>query len=236
MEEPLSPVVFHIHGGGWKRGSKDLAFYGSPFIASSFAKHGYVSVAPNYTLGNYPNNIMDCARAIRWTIENIEDYGGDPTRIYISGHSAGAHLATLLTLKITYLEQEGIDLRIIKGVLAISGVYDLQNPTRVGWRDNMYRYTYLYPSFGKNVDVIREASPLFNIQENMNYPPIIVMNADGFDLNLEKVSELFSEALLNSGYVSEYLEIKGTNHATVTRSNIVIRSAIDFFNRQLSIK
>lgn len=106
------PVLIYVYGGNWNSGSKEL--YG--FFGRNFAKQDIVTVLPGYTLSpyaNYDTMAKQIAEAIRWTQQNIEEYGGDPNQIYLTGHSAGGHLVALATLNPTY----GIDPKSIAGII-----------------------------------------------------------------------------------------------------------------------
>lgn len=110
--ETERPVLIYVHGGYWNSGSKEL--YG--FFGRNFAKHGVVTVIPGYTLSptaNYDTMTQQIAEAITWTQNNIEQYDGDPTQIYLTGHSAGGHLVALAALNPKY----GIDPSSIKGII-----------------------------------------------------------------------------------------------------------------------
>ncbi len=92
----LAPVVLYVHGGGWVKGSRKKV-YGLPEWLTS---RGYVLVAIDYRKipqTNIDGQVSDVARAVAWTRSNIKRYGGDPTRIVLMGHSAGAHLVALAT-------------------------------------------------------------------------------------------------------------------------------------------
>src|SRR5438876_8257704 len=108
------PVVFWIHGGGWQGGDKsDVQI--KPQV---FNGKGFVLVSTNYRL--LPNVDMatltrDVAKALRWVHDHIAEHGGDPKRLLIMGHSAGAQLAALLCTDERYLKEEGLSLAIIKG-------------------------------------------------------------------------------------------------------------------------
>jgi acetyl esterase/lipase len=118
------PVLVFIHGGSWRSGDKSL--YGP--LGNRFAKLGIGVVVPSYRLmpkSPHPAQIEDTAAAFAWVYKNIAQYGGDANRIYIAGHSAGGHLVALLALDPVYLAKYDIPLTAIKGVAALSGVYDV---------------------------------------------------------------------------------------------------------------
>lgn len=101
-------VLIFIHGGAWKGGSKDSARHRN--VGKSFAKNGIVTVLINYRVWpetKYYGMAEDCAKAFAWVEKNIEQFGGDKNEIYVSGHSAGGHLAALITTDSSYLLREG---------------------------------------------------------------------------------------------------------------------------------
>ncbi len=119
------PVVFWIHGGGWQTGDKSEV----ALKPRAFVDRGFVFVAANYRLlPDFPMETIvdDVAAAVGWTRRRIEDYGGDPTRLYIMGHSAGAQLAALLCTDERHLAAHGVDLKHVKGCVPVDGdTYDI---------------------------------------------------------------------------------------------------------------
>lgn len=114
-----APVVVFVHGGGWIHGNKSLYHP----VQSRLASEGIVSVSINYRLCpevTFPEFVEDGAMAVKWTVKNIELHGGDPDNIYLMGHSAGGHTVAMLGLDETYLENVGVELRRIRGVIPIS--------------------------------------------------------------------------------------------------------------------
>lgn len=101
-----APVLVFVHGGGWRRGSKDMRPHRE--FAALFAGEGYITVVPDYRLSGearHPAQIEDVAAAFAWTYRNIQRHGGDPRRIFVSGHSAGGHLVSLLAMDPRYLKK-----------------------------------------------------------------------------------------------------------------------------------
>ena len=97
------PVVFWIHGGGWQGGDKTDV----QVKPRAFTDHGFVFVSTNYRLlpaVDMATLVRDVAKAIRWVHDHIAEYGGDPQRLYVMGHSAGAQLAALLCTDDRYLK------------------------------------------------------------------------------------------------------------------------------------
>ncbi len=121
-KKPARVVVF-FYGGNWQTGSKE----DYRFVAQALASRGFVAVMPDYTrypAGQFPAFMVDGALAVRWTLENAARFGGDPKHIYLMGHSAGAHIAALLTLDPHYLKDAGVERSAIRGTVALSGPYD----------------------------------------------------------------------------------------------------------------
>ncbi len=117
------PVIIFSHGGSWRSGSPDD--YG--FVARGLAPEGFVVVLAGYRLGDagkYPAMVEDTAAAVAWTHANIANYGGDPERIFISGHSAGAYNAAMVALDRQWLGRKGLESNVLKGVIGLAGPYD----------------------------------------------------------------------------------------------------------------
>jgi acetyl esterase/lipase len=122
--QPATVVVF-FYGGSWQAGFK--ADY--RFVGQALASRGFVCVVPDYRIYpqvKFPAFVEDGARAVRWTRDHVADFGGDPRRIFLMGHSAGAQIAALLTLDRHYLADAGLPEGVIRGTAALSGTYDFQ--------------------------------------------------------------------------------------------------------------
>ena len=117
------PVVIFFYGGGWVDGNRgDYAFAGR-----AFAAQGFVAVVADYRLVpqvRFPAFNQDGALAVKWVRDNIARFGGDPARIAVSGHSAGAYIAAMIALDRHYLTDIGVDPAIIRAAALLSGAYD----------------------------------------------------------------------------------------------------------------
>lgn len=117
------PVIVFIYGGSWANGNKgDYEFAGA-----ALASRGFVTVIPDYRLVpevRFPGFIEDCAAAVRWTMDNIAEHGGDASRVVLVGHSAGAYNAIMLALDAHYLRDAGVDASRVHGAVGIAGPYD----------------------------------------------------------------------------------------------------------------
>jgi len=117
-----APVVFFIYGGGWSHG--DRGDY--QFVGRALAARGFVAVIADYRLVpevRYPGFLEDNANALKWVQDNIANYGGDPQRLFLAGHSAGAYNAVMLALDPSFLKEYGVTMPI-RAVAALSGPFD----------------------------------------------------------------------------------------------------------------
>jgi len=122
-QPPSRPLVVFWHGGRWSYGDKS----DYRFVGAALAGLGYVAVVPNYR--HYPEVKMpgfmdDAARAALWAVAHAGDYGAEAQRLYLMGHSAGAHMAALVTLDPRYFAATGEPVPAISGVIGLSGPYD----------------------------------------------------------------------------------------------------------------
>ncbi len=121
----MRPVVFWIHGGGWQTGDKTEV----KLKPEAFTQKGFVFVSTNYRL--LPDVEMvtifrDIAKSMHWVHDHIAEYGGDPSRILVMGHSAGAQLAALICTDDRYLKAEGFPISSLKGCVPVDGdTYDV---------------------------------------------------------------------------------------------------------------
>lgn len=117
------PVLIFFYGGSWDSGRKEMYY----FVADAFARRGYVVVIPDYIKypkGRFPTFIEDGAAAIAWTKKNIKKYGGNPDMLFVSGHSAGAHLGGLLATDGKYLQKHNLEPNDITGFSGLAGPYN----------------------------------------------------------------------------------------------------------------
>jgi acetyl esterase/lipase len=126
-----SPVVVFFYGGNWSTGQRrDYAFVGR-----ALAARGIVVVIPDYRLYpevRYPDFLDDSAQAVAWTARQIAAYGGDPARLFVMGHSAGAYNASMIALDPRWLGKQGMAPSALTGWIGLAGPYDfipIVNPT-----------------------------------------------------------------------------------------------------------
>jgi len=119
-----APVVVFFYGGAWRSGYKELYRY----VGKALARRGYVAVIPDYRIfpeARYPDFVEDGARVVRWVKDNVSRFGGDPDKIFLKGHSAGAHIAAMLAIDSSWLGAVGLEpARDIAGLIGLAGPYD----------------------------------------------------------------------------------------------------------------
>ncbi|MBN2866991.1 MAG: alpha/beta hydrolase [Thiotrichales bacterium] len=117
------PVVVFFYGGRWESGSKEMY----AFLGDKLADRGFVAVIADYRKYpevRFPVFVEDAAKAIAWVSDHIAEYGGNPDKLFVAGHSAGAHIGALVTADKRYLSALGKSNQIIKGFAGLSGPYD----------------------------------------------------------------------------------------------------------------
>lgn len=190
-----SPLVIFIYGGGWKEGDK--ADY--EFIASSLTKKGYRVALPNYRLFpevEFPAFVDDTAAAVTFLWEHLDETGGRPRRLFLMGHSAGAHIAALLATDESYLEGSDIS---VAGFVGLSGPYDFL-PIESG---------YLLDTFPEDR---REASQPINFV-SPDDPPSLLLHGGDDDVVEPANSRSLHDRLAAAGVPSTLKVYDGKGHA-----------------------
>jgi arylformamidase len=180
------PVLLSLHGGGWRSGYKEWMGFGASTITSLPAIFVSVSyrLAPTH---RYPVAVEDCFRALQWVYRNIAKLGGDPKRIFVSGHSAGAHLCSLLVFRGDLVQRFNMPADVVKGCFPFSGLYDFTlKPPEAKLPDSAL-------SFLGNPEQAVEASPITYVAGNRT--PFFVTWAAGDNHELRLSSEQFVTAL-----------------------------------------
>jgi arylformamidase len=175
------PVVFWIHGGGWQTGDKsDVQI--KPRV---FNEKGFVFVSTNYRLlpsVEMETIIRDIARSIRWVHDHIAEHGGDPNRLLVMGHSAGAQLAALVCIDDRYLKAEGLSLAIIKGCVPVDGdTYDI--PAIIETAETRRRVHHQPQAkfghrekFGNDPAKHRDFSAVTHVASGKGIPPFLILH------------------------------------------------------------
>jgi arylformamidase len=218
--DPISakrPVMLFIHGGGWIGGDKDHVAIKSEF----FTQAGFVFISANYRLSPqaiFPAHVQDVAKAIAWTLKGIGQYGGDPARLFLMGHSAGGQLVTLVATDDQYLKSFGLSLSVIKGVVSLdTAAYDIPYFASL-CKNQVLPQPYSIP-FGQNPTEWKYASPITYIQSGKHIPPIAVIYsgdlAIGSNVTRRLLSEEFDRKLVAAGVVNELFGAPEKSHAAI---------------------
>ena len=168
-----APVMVFVHGGGYRVGDKASSKDLDPKPEYFTSKLGYIFVSTNYRLlpeGRYPTNVQDVANALAWVADHIEEFGGDPDRIFLMGHSAGAGLVAQVAIDETFLRNAGKELGLLKGVIANEGGYGVETESL-----DVEREAALY---GPNW---RDAVAAAHVEPGKNIPPFMLFHVTGGD-------------------------------------------------------
>ncbi|HEU0025401.1 MAG TPA: alpha/beta hydrolase [Thermoleophilaceae bacterium] len=204
------PVVAYVHGGGWQVGDKRNKILRK---VNLFTGQGYVFASLNYRLSptapptgafdpnrvRFPDHPHDVGEAIGWLRRNVARYGGDPSRIVLIGHSAGAHLVSLVGTDPRYVQAYGVRSRNLLGVVSLDTAYDitpLANPQREGSRGTWS--VFGTPEENAATGSWRAASPLF--WADPSDPPFLVVGRQAAPRRRQNEARRFVTALgLGSG-------------------------------------
>ncbi len=222
------PVVVFIHGGSWNSGSKNLYW----FIGRRLAKQGVVAVLINYQLSpavRVPTMADDCAQAVRWTSQHIADYGGDPDRIFVMGHSAGGGLAALLATNDQLFTKLGLPKNPVKGAI-------LDDPAGLDMFDYLTKMEYpndqqyLIP-YGKDPAVWREVSPMYYVSDHT--PPMLMYSGGRTYPSITNSSRRFDQRLQEHKIKHDYKILPGKKHVPMAtqlfwQHNIIYRELLSF--------
>src|SRR5437867_158802 len=210
------PVVFWIHGGGWQTGDKTSV----QIKPQAFMDKGFVFVSINYRLlpgVDMATIVRDVAKSIRWVHDHIAEYGGDPKRLLIMGHSAGAQLAALICTDDRYLKAEGLSLAITKGCVPVDGdTYDV--PAMIETAETRWRVHGLPPAkfghrekFGNDPAKHRDFSAVTHVAKDKGIPPFLILHvADHPDTTAQ--AQRLGAVLKDAGIPTKIFAAKETNH------------------------
>ena len=207
-----APVVVFIHGGNWTSGSKNIYW----FIGRRLASQGVVAVIISYRLSpqvRVPAMTDDCAQAVVWTKNNIADYGGDPSRIYLMGHSAGGGLAALLATDNALFTRLGLAQNPVKGVI-------LNDPAGINMYDYLKKMEYpgdqqYLTSFGPAPTGWRDASPFYQVRSGA--PPMLLYTGEKTYPSIISGTSALHEKLQSLGVKSTYTVISGKGHIPMVK-------------------
>lgn len=200
----LPPVVVFLHGGSWRHGDRE----GYRFVGQRLAAAGALVLVPDYRKAPghaFPDFMYDAARAVAWARDNAARLGGDPGRVYVMGHSAGAHIVALLATDGRYLSSVGMAPRDLAGVVALAGPYDflpLTDPE-------------LWQVFGEESD--------WPLSQPVNFadgdePPFLLLHGSKDRIVWALNSERLQAKLQAAGSSARYVPVAGTGHIGILLS------------------
>jgi len=201
------PVLLFFHGGVWQRGDKSQY----PNFGEAFAGRGILTAVVNYRLTpavRHPRHVQDAARAAAWAIRHASGYGGRADRVFLSGHSAGGHLITLLLFDPRYLRGEGLDPDRLAGVIPLSGIFDLTQPIDDTPEGGFGRH--IFPPFGEAPGGREAASPIRHLHPIET--PILVVLAGNDYADMQAQSRRFVDALHLRGIPVGFETVPGRGH------------------------
>jgi acetyl esterase/lipase len=235
-----------VHGGGWRM--EDNRCFGLyPSVAECLARQGNGVVLPNYRLSpevKHPEHLKDIARAFAWVHAHIAQYGGNPDKLFVAGHSAGGHLVALLATDERYLHEVGLSPGTIRGVIGVSGVYripPLEGCLTVGGPTAVIMHLdqilplrcgcgfpcttlALLPRFSVRLNIFRMAfgnDLAFRADASPlahvhpGLPPFLLISAEKDLPTLPEMAAEFHEALRSQGVPSQLMPVKDRNHHSV---------------------
>lgn len=212
------PIMAFIHGGGWAFGDKANIPHGRD-KAGWFVPHGFVFASLNYRLSpaaKHPAHVQDIGAAIAWLHDNAASFGGDPDRLYVMGHSAGAHLAALAATDERRLAAHNLPLTTIKGVIPLDGAgYDLTIEAPKVIRTRLVLGKYYRDAFGTDPKEWADASPASHVAPGKGIAPFLLVHTVRADAATQ--SRALADALRKAGVNAETLLTPHQSHAELNR-------------------
>lgn len=211
------PVMFWIHGGGWQTGDKSEVETKPKW----FMEHGFVFVSTNYRLlpeVDMGTLIRDCAKSFAWMQKHIAEYGGDPKRVIVGGHSAGAQLAAILCTDDRYLKEVGADFSSLIGCVPVDGdTYNI--PAIIDVAETRARaHGFPMPKFGhrqkfgNDPALHKDFSAVTHVAKSKGIPPFLILHVSSHpDTSAQAVH--FGKALKEADVPVTVFGARNTNHS-----------------------
>jgi arylformamidase len=212
-ETDRRPVVVFVHGGAWR--NLDLA--GSSFAAETFTAHGALYVPLGFSCmpaaGSLDRMVAQIRDAIAWVARHINEYGGDPERLYLLGHSSGGHLAGM-GLVTDWPKLYGLPADLIRGAILASGIYDLE-PVRLSYRNAM---------LGLDRDAEIRNSPCRNLPAHG--APLLIAHGELETAEFKRQSRAFADLWQKRFGNCREMEVQGVNHYEVIETLVDTKSPL----------
>jgi acetyl esterase/lipase len=197
------PVIVFIHGGSWASGSPD----DYRFIARTLVPQGYAVVLAGYRLFprvRYPAMLEDGAGALRWVVDNVARHGGDPGRIVVMGHSAGAYNTLMLTLDPRWLGTRRLSPAMLRGAVSLAGPADFLPLDTQATID----------TFGQAPD-LRDTQPIAHA--HVGAPPLLLVTGDADTRVKPRNSLALAKALTAAGTPTKVVMLAGVTHEGIIK-------------------
>ncbi len=224
---PPAKVVIFFYGGSWRGGNK--AEY--RFVAQALTSRGFIVVLPDYRIFPqvvFPAFVEDGASAVAWARNHISTYGGDTNQLYLMGHSAGSHIAALLTLDAHYLRAVGLDRKVIRATATLSGPYDFTpNP----WDRPVFGMAANQTAINPNIEPITFADG--------KEPPMLLVQGLRDKIVAPSNAANLAARIRQAGGEVDYITYPKRGHASVVVALVwpyqwlapVLDDVTDYFNR-----
>ena len=240
---PNFPVVVFIHGGNWDSGDKDYRFGGQDIynnIGRFLASRGIGCANVSYRLiphVDWRAQAGDALQAVAWVHAHAAEFGGDPNRLFVMGHSAGAQLAMRTVLDRVTLERAGVPRSAIRGVIGVAGAgYDMTDDETYKRGANPYWYASRFQRGDADRTWAKDASPMQFVDGSA--PPVLLLRAGGEMGPLIRQSEVMRDALTRAGAHADLVVAPGLSHTrivpTLSREDRPAGAAVLNFLRQHS--
>jgi acetyl esterase/lipase len=208
-KDTLKNVLVFVYGGSWNSGKRSLY----NFFGSRWARKNVVTVILDYPKSpgaDYDEMAADVAKGIKWVKENIERYGGNPDKIFIAGHSAGGHLATLITVRNDYFDKLGIANPIKGNILIDAAGLDMYSYLK---QENFPADNTYIRTFTNEQANWKAASPIYHLHKKM--PPMLIYTGAKTYPSIKAGNESFVTALNRNGCDIPLHILKGKKHVAM---------------------
>lgn len=218
------PLFIWIGGGAWSYVDRNVEMD----LAKKFAEEGIAVASIGHRLSpatwrdstlnkgiKHPEHVKDIAASFKWLYENADKHGYDKDKIFIGGFSSGAHLAALIGLDATYLKEVGLSKAVIRGMIPISGTYDIMNYHEVFATGNNPELAKLHVEavFGDTEEDFRNASPTSYL-ENLGIPMLLIS-----DNAIDRYTRFFEKELKKTDFTKyKTIYVTDLNHAELWRN------------------
>ncbi|MBB6240213.1 acetyl esterase/lipase [Pedobacter sp. AK013] len=228
------PVLIFIHGGSWSSGKKETYWW----LGRNFARKGVVTVIINYPLApnfQYEKMDDDCALVVKWVKAHIADYTANPDKIFVMGHSAGAHLAELINADPKYFKKAGIK-NPIKGVI-LNDPFGLDMHEYLTTAEKDHFYFDFIRTFTEQPEVWKAASPMYYVN-NIKNPHLLFYGSKTYGAIKLQTPRLYEKLKANNVPV-EIKEINGKSHVPMISQmifggNQLYQDILDFIRKTSS--